>query len=174
MTERPGYRVAADKRRSRTAPRRQGHRPGAHQVLDGSALRHQGRGKGKLTVAGYAPQWLAGHRLKPTSRACYAAMLKGLLGTAQGTGRCRAGRPGRRPGSAPSSGPGRGQAAVPPGAVSRPGPHYRSNRSLTFTVTEKSQEKTRESYLVRSGLGNNIPGGFTDLSVTSGQGKSTW
>src|ERR1700721_1612834 len=101
MTERPGYRVAADKRRSRTAPRRQGHRPGAHQVLDGSALRHQGRGKGKLTVAGYAP----------------------------------------------SSGPGRGQAAVPPGAVSRPGPHYRSNRSLTFTVTEKSQEKTRESYL---------------------------
>lgn len=79
MTERPGYRVAADKRRSRTAPRRQGHRPGAHQVLDGPALRHQGRGKGKLTVAGYAPQWLAGHRLKPTSRACYAAMLKGLL-----------------------------------------------------------------------------------------------
>src|ERR1700683_3779598 len=101
MTERLGYRVAADKRRSRTAPRRQGHRPGAHQVLDGSALRHQGRGKGKLTVAGYAPQWLAGQRLKPTSRACYAAMLKGRLRTAQGTGRCRAGRPGRARGPHP-------------------------------------------------------------------------
>jgi hypothetical protein len=31
--------------------------------------------KGKPTVAGYAPMWLAGHRLEPTSRATCACML---------------------------------------------------------------------------------------------------
>lgn len=48
----------------------------AHQVLDGPELLNRAEKRGKLTVAGYAPQWLAGHRLEPTSRACYAAMLK--------------------------------------------------------------------------------------------------
>jgi integrase len=51
----------------------------AHQVLDGPELLHRAEKKGKLTVAGYAPQWLAGHRLEPTSRACYAAMLKHVV-----------------------------------------------------------------------------------------------
>lgn len=32
--------------------------------------------RGSLTVAGYGPQWLAGHRLEPTSRESYAAMLR--------------------------------------------------------------------------------------------------
>jgi hypothetical protein len=35
--------------------------------------------RGKITVAGYAPDWLAGHRLEPTSRATYQAMLKHIV-----------------------------------------------------------------------------------------------
>lgn len=34
-----------------------------------------GSRRGKITVAGYAPTWLAGHRLEQTSRATYASML---------------------------------------------------------------------------------------------------
>lgn len=47
----------------------------ARQVLDGPELLSMSAKKGKLTVAGYAPTWLAGHRLEPTSRATYACML---------------------------------------------------------------------------------------------------
>jgi integrase len=35
--------------------------------------------RGRITVAGYCDQWLAGHRLEPTSRATYAAMLKHIV-----------------------------------------------------------------------------------------------
>lgn len=40
--------------------------------------------RGFITVAGYGPQWLSGHRLEATSRECYAAMFKHIergLGT---------------------------------------------------------------------------------------------
>jgi len=35
--------------------------------------------RGKLTVAGYAPQWLSGHRLEATSRESYGCMLKHIV-----------------------------------------------------------------------------------------------
>jgi integrase len=35
--------------------------------------------RGKLTVAGYAPQWLSGHRLEATSRESYGCMLKHII-----------------------------------------------------------------------------------------------
>lgn len=37
---------------------------------------HPSSRRGKTTVAAYAPTWLAGHRLEPTSKATYQAMLK--------------------------------------------------------------------------------------------------
>jgi integrase len=44
-------------------------RPAQTEMLPASSRR------GKVTVATYAPTWLAGHRLEPTSRATYASML---------------------------------------------------------------------------------------------------
>ena len=47
----------------------------ARQVLRAPEMLYSSEKKGKPTVAGYAPQWLSGHRLEPTSRATYACML---------------------------------------------------------------------------------------------------
>lgn len=35
--------------------------------------------RGRITLAGYAPGWLSGHRLEPTSRATYEAQLKHII-----------------------------------------------------------------------------------------------
>ena len=35
--------------------------------------------RGRMTVAGYSDEWLGGHRLEPTSRATYQAMLKHIV-----------------------------------------------------------------------------------------------
>jgi integrase len=40
---------------------------------------HENSKRGHITVAGYAPQWLAGHRLEATSRQSYACMLKHVV-----------------------------------------------------------------------------------------------
>lgn len=40
---------------------------------------HAGAKRGRVTVSGYAPVWLAGHRLEATSREGYGAMLKHVV-----------------------------------------------------------------------------------------------
>jgi hypothetical protein len=51
----------------------------ARQVLRNPEMLYSSEKKGKPTVAGYAPQWLSGHRLEPTSRATYQAQLKHIV-----------------------------------------------------------------------------------------------
>lgn len=59
-----------------------GHRGNGtkRQASPGSAIEiFRTEKHGELTVAGYAPWWLSGHRLEPTSRSCYEAMLKHII-----------------------------------------------------------------------------------------------
>jgi integrase len=51
----------------------------ARRVLREPEMLYSSEKKGKPTVAGYAPQWLSGHRLEPTSRATYQAQLKHIV-----------------------------------------------------------------------------------------------
>ncbi len=51
----------------------------ARQVLSEPVMFYRSEKKGKPTVAGYAPDWLTGHRLEPTSRATYGCMVKHII-----------------------------------------------------------------------------------------------
>jgi hypothetical protein len=80
----------------------------AHQVLDGPELLHRAEKKGKLTVAGYAPTWLAGHgSSRPAARPTPACS-----STSSASWPTSRWRPGRAQGAHLHPGPGGHQAVV--------------------------------------------------------------